>query len=120
MRNIAADRNIVHDMVIIVPDRVDDYLETLRQFATSTAGIRRAGAAALDLAYVAAGRFDGFWEMGLQRWDTAAGALLVLEAGGLITDFDGAGNWLESGNVIAANPKCLKAMLQVIKPRLSR
>lgn len=101
-------------------DRVDEYVDTLRQFATSTAGIRRAGAAALDLAYVAAGRFDGFWEMGLQRWDTAAGALLVLEAGGLITDFDGAGNWLESGNIIAANPKCLKAMLQVIKPRLSR
>jgi len=101
-------------------ERIDAYLETLRQFSTTTAGIRRAGAAALDLAYVAAGRFDGFWEAGLERWDTAAGALLVQEAGGLISDFNGGNEWFDSGDIIAANPKCLKAMLQVVKPQLGR
>lgn len=94
------------------------YLQTLEQFASQTAGIRRAGAAALDLAYVAAGRLDGFWEIGLQPWDIAAGALLVQEAGGLISDFDGGNEWMESGRIVAANPKCLKAMLQVIRPTL--
>ncbi len=94
------------------------YLQTLEQFASQTAGIRRAGAAALDLAYVAAGRLDGFWEIGLQPWDIAAGALLVQEAGGLISDFDGGNDWMESGRIVAANPKCLKAMLQVIRPAL--
>src|SRR5690606_23883637 len=62
------------------------YLQTLDKLALQTAGIRRAGAAALDLAYVAAGRLDGFWEIGLQEWDIAAGALLIQEAGGLISD----------------------------------
>jgi len=94
------------------------YLQTLEQFASRTAGIRRAGAAALDLAYVAAGRLDGFWEIGLQPWDIAAGALLVQEAGGLISDFDGGNDWMENGRIVAANPKCLKAMLQVIRPAL--
>ncbi|HMV71444.1 MAG TPA: inositol monophosphatase family protein [Pseudomonadales bacterium] len=94
------------------------YLRTLEQFATHSAGIRRAGAATLDLAYVAAGRLDGFWEIGLQPWDIAAGALLVQEAGGLVSDFDGGNNWMDSGRIVAANPKCLKAMLQVIRPAL--
>jgi myo-inositol-1(or 4)-monophosphatase len=94
------------------------YLHTLEQFASRSAGIRRAGAAALDLAYVAAGRLDGFWEIGLQPWDIAAGALLVQEAGGLISDFDGGNDWMESGRIVAANPKCLKAMLQVIRPAM--
>ena len=97
---------------------LDGYLQTLRAFARASAGIRRAGAATLDLAYVAAGRLDGFWEIGLQRWDIAAGALLVQEAGGLISDFDGGNDYLASGNIVAANPKCLKAMLQVIRPQL--
>jgi len=94
------------------------YLQTLEQSASRSAGIRRAGAAALDLAYVAAGRLDGFWEIGLQRWDIAAGALLVQEAGGLISDFNGGNGWMDSGRIVAANPKCLKAMLQVIRPAL--
>ncbi len=94
------------------------YLRTLEHFATRSAGIRRAGAAALDLAYVAAGRLDGFWEIGLQPWDMAAGALLIQEAGGLVSDFDGNNDWLNSGQIVAANPKCLKAMLQVIRPVL--
>ncbi|MCB1631191.1 MAG: inositol monophosphatase [Pseudomonadales bacterium] len=94
------------------------YLRTLEQFTTRSAGIRRAGAATLDLAYVAAGRLDGFWEIGLQPWDIAAGALLVQEAGGLVSDFDGGNDWMDSGRIVAANPKCLKAMLQVIRPAL--
>ncbi|MFZ1294703.1 MAG: inositol monophosphatase family protein [Pseudomonadales bacterium] len=97
---------------------IDAYLKVLREFASRSAGIRRAGAATLDLAYVAAGRLDGFWEMGLQPWDIAAGALMVQEAGGLVSDFDGGSNWLESGNIVAANPNCLKAMLQSIRPAL--
>ncbi len=94
------------------------YMETLQQLAERTAGIRRAGVAALDLAYVAAGRFEGFWEIGLQPWDIAAGALLVQEAGGLVSDFEGGNDWLESGDIVASNPKCLKPMLQVIRPLL--
>ena len=94
------------------------YMQTLHQFAERTAGIRRGGVASLDLAYVAAGRFDGFWVMGLQPWDVAAGALLVQEAGGLVSDFDGSHDWLDSGDIVAANPKCLKPMLQVIRPLL--
>ena len=98
--------------------RLDPYLTTLREIASRSSGIRRAGAASLDLAYVAAGRLDGYWEIGLQPWDIAAGALLVLEAGGLVSDFNGGNDWLTGGDVVAANPKCLKAMLQVIKPSL--
>jgi myo-inositol-1(or 4)-monophosphatase len=97
---------------------LDAYLNTLRSLSNGTAGIRRAGAASLDLAYVAAGRVDGFWEIGLSPWDIAAGALLVLEAGGLIGDFNGGNDYMTSGNVVCANPKCFKAMLQVIKPHL--
>ena len=99
-------------------ERIDAYFETLRSLADRTAGIRRGGAAALDLAYVAAGRLDGYWEVALQPWDIAAGSLLVQEAGGLVSDFDGGQGWLASGDIVAANPKCLKAMLQLIRPRL--
>ncbi|WP_372864011.1 inositol-1-monophosphatase [Spongiibacter sp.] len=94
------------------------YMRSLESVARETAGIRRAGSAALDLAYVAAGRLDGFWEIGLSKWDIAAGVLLVREAGGLISDFQGGGNYLESGNIVAANPKCLKGLLQAVKPHL--
>ncbi len=82
---------------------LEAYLKTLRVLITDTAGIRRAGSAALDLAYVAAGRLDGFWEFGLNPWDMAAGCLLIQEAGGLVTDIDGSDNHLETGNVLAAN-----------------
>jgi len=94
------------------------YTETLEKLAASCAGIRRAGAAALDLAYVAAGRLDGFWELGLSPWDIAAGSLLVREAGGLIADLNGNSDYLESGNVVCGNPKCFKAVLQVTRPTL--
>lgn len=96
-------------------DKLPAYAKTLAQLASQSAGIRRAGAASLDLAYVAAGRFDAFWEVGLSIWDIAAGALLVREAGGLIADLDGSENYLESGNIVCGNPKCFKAVLQASK-----
>jgi myo-inositol-1(or 4)-monophosphatase len=79
------------------------YLTTLSAVMTATSGVRRMGAAALDLAYVAAGRFDGFWEFGLSPWDIAAGLLLVREAGGYVSDLSGGHTMLTSGDVLAAN-----------------
>ncbi len=93
---------------------VDAYLRSMKAFMATTAGIRRAGAAALDLAYVACGRLDGFWEGGLKQWDMAAGCLLIEEAGGLVGDFVGGSSYLETGNIVAAPPKVFKRMLQVI------
>ncbi len=97
-------------------DRLEDYSKTLQVLAGQCAGIRRAGAASLDLAYVAAGRLDAFWEIGLSPWDMAAGALLIREAGGLVSDIDSSENFLKSGNIVAGNPKCFKAVLQAAKP----
>ena len=90
---------------------LDTYLEMFKDIFSQSSGVRRAGSAALDLAYVAAGRLDGFWEIGLKPWDMAAGALMIKEAGGIITDFSGKDNYLESGNVIAGNLK-LHAQLE--------
>lgn len=98
---------------------LDVYLKTFKALFPMTAGIRRPGSAALDLAYVAAGRLDGFWEIGLNPWDIAAGTLLVQEAGGLISDFGGGNDYFETGNVVAGNPKVFKAILQAIRPHLS-
>ena len=81
-----------------------------------TAGIRRAGSAALDLAYLAAGRLDGFWEIGLKEWDFAAGILLVQEAGGVVTDFSFNDDFVKSGNIITGNPKMHQALYQSIEP----
>ena len=99
---------------------IDGYMGSLRAFIGPIAGIRRAGAAALDLAYVAAGRLDGYWEAGLHPWDIAAGALLVREAGGLISDFEGLDSFLDSGNVVAATPKLLRPMLSTVHPHLGK
>lgn len=96
---------------------LDDYLRMFRNVTMATSGIRRPGAAALDLAWVACGRIDGFWEIGLSPWDMAAGALLVREAGGLIGDLDGNEGYLESGRVVATNSKLFAAMLQLLKQR---
>lgn len=98
---------------------LESYLATFKALFPMTAGIRRAGSAALDLAYVAAGRLDGFWEIGLQPWDMAAGVLLVQEAGGLVSDFSGGNDYMQTGNLICANPKVFKAMHQHIRPHLS-
>lgn len=95
---------------------LDVYLETFKAMFPMTSGIRRAGSAALDLSYVAAGRLDGFWELGLSKWDMAAGILLVQEAGGLMSDFTGSDDYFESGNIVCAGPKVFKAMLQHIQP----
>ncbi|WP_455366307.1 inositol monophosphatase family protein [Kaarinaea lacus] len=97
---------------------LDAYLAMFKELFPMTAGIRRAGAASLDLAYVAAGRLDGFWEIGLQPWDMAAGALLIEEAGGFVSDFSGQNQFLETGNLVAANPKLLKPILEKIQPHL--
>jgi myo-inositol-1(or 4)-monophosphatase len=97
---------------------LDAYLGMFKDMITDTAGIRRPGSAALDLAYIAAGRLDGFWELGLAEWDMAAGTLLVKEAGGVVTDISGGERHLESGNVIAAGIKTHAAMLKLIKPHL--
>ena len=100
-------------------DNLDNYLGMFRDLTGQTAGIRRAGAASLDLAYVAAGRFDAFWEFGLSEWDMAAGALLIQEAGGLVSDFSGSHEFLEKGQIVAGNTKCFKAVLTAIQPHLS-
>lgn len=94
---------------------LDRYLAIFREMLQSTAGQRRAGSAALDLAYVAAGMVDGFWEFNLKPWDIAAGYLLIKEAGGLVCDFDGGQEMLSSGNIIAANPKLVSPILKIIQ-----
>lgn len=99
---------------------IPQYMQSLEAVAKQTAGVRRAGAASLDLAYVAAGRLDGFWEIGLKKWDIAAGALLIREAGGLLSDFQGGNHFMESGNIVAGNPKCFKALLQTVQPFLGK
>jgi myo-inositol-1(or 4)-monophosphatase len=101
------------------PDQdVDAYLETLKAFIKNTVGVRRAGSAALDLAYVAAGRLDGFWEFGLNPWDMAAGIVLIQEAGGLVGDFSGGHHHMQTGNIVTGNPKIFKAMLQILRSHL--
>ncbi|MFC3609104.1 type III secretion system regulator SuhB [Stutzerimonas tarimensis] len=100
-------------------DNLDSYLEMFRSLVGPTAGIRRAGAASLDLAYVAAGRYDAFWEFGLSEWDMAAGALLIQEAGGLVSDFSGGHQFLDKGHIVAGNTKCFKAVLTAIQPHLT-
>jgi myo-inositol-1(or 4)-monophosphatase len=84
-----------------------------KELMQKTSGIRRPGAASLDLAYVACGRLDGFWEFGLSPWDVAGGALLISEAGGLISDLAGNESYLETGNVIAGTPKVFAQLLQI-------
>ncbi len=95
---------------------LDTYLKMMKTMIEHTAGLRRPGAAALDLAYVAAGFYDGFWEVGLNPWDVAAGSLLVQEAGGLIGDLSGEGDYLHGGQVIAANPKIFAQMVSALAP----
>jgi myo-inositol-1(or 4)-monophosphatase len=96
-------------------DRLDLYMRQLRTMMSTCAGVRRAGAAALDLAYVACGRLDAFWELGLSPWDMAAGSLLVLEAGGLVGDLKGDNTYLESGDIAAATPKVFPALLEALR-----
>ncbi|MDE1460517.1 inositol monophosphatase family protein [Spartinivicinus poritis] len=101
-------------------DKIDDYLGIFKSLVEQTAGIRRAGSAALDLAYIAAGRYDAYWEFGLNQWDIAAGVLLIQEAGGLVSDFKGGHEFMDNGQVVAGNPKCFKSVLQQVQPHISK
>lgn len=103
---------------VVNQEMLDTHLTLLKSFLQKTAGARREGAASLDLCAVAAGRLDGFFEFNLKPWDCAAGALIVQEAGGIVTDMQGNANWLQSGDVVAANPKVLAQMLQIIGQQL--
>ncbi|HEY6482889.1 MAG TPA: inositol monophosphatase family protein [Steroidobacteraceae bacterium] len=93
------------------------YLAMLKAVMEHTAGVRRPGSAALDLAYVAAGRTDAFWEIGLSAWDTAAGTLLIQEAGGRIGTLTG-GEYRQKGNILAGSPKVYSAMLELLAPHV--
>lgn len=97
-------------------ERYQDYLKVFEACMPVCARIRCTGSAALDLAYVAAGRYDGYWSQGLYSWDIAAGTLLVFEAGGLLSDFSGGEKYMDSGNIIASTPKMLKELMQTIAP----
>jgi myo-inositol-1(or 4)-monophosphatase len=99
-------------------DLIAAYTNSLQAVLPYCGDVRRAGAATLDLAYVAAGRLDGFWELGLKPWDLAAGSLMIKEAGGLVCDLNGSENYLKNGNIVAGNPKVLKLLLQQIRPHL--
>ncbi|MFM1886950.1 MAG: hypothetical protein RL026_2107 [Pseudomonadota bacterium] len=97
---------------------LDAYLAMLRTVMTTAAGVRRPGSASLDLAYVAAGRTDGFFEIGLAPWDTAAGVLLVKEAGGLFGAMDGS-EYRQRGNIVAGNPRVYMELVQALGPHLT-
>ncbi|HET8696692.1 MAG TPA: inositol monophosphatase family protein, partial [Gammaproteobacteria bacterium] len=95
---------------------IDRYLGMLKAVMLEASGVRRPGSAALDLCYVAAGRVDAFFELGLAKWDIAAGALIIREAGGRISDFRGGDGYLDSGNVVAGNPKVYAALSKLLAP----
>ncbi len=92
----------------------NEYMKGFSPLFSPSGGLRHCGSAALGLAYVAAGRVDGHWEMGLAEWDIAAGALLVIEAGGLVSDLHGGETFLQTGNILAAPPKVFKGMLRAL------
>ena len=92
------------------------YLKSFRRIFVETGSIRRAGSAALDLAYIACGRMDGFWEMALAPWDVGAGALLIREAGGVVTDFFGRDRFLDRGHILAGTPGVHRQLLCLLSP----
>ena len=96
---------------------LDSYLAMLKAVMHSTAGVRRPGAAALDLAYVAAGRLDAFWELGLSPWDTAAGMLLITEAGGMVGRLNG-GEYKNEGDIVVGTPKVYAPLLELLAPHV--
>ncbi|OHX13021.1 inositol monophosphatase family protein [Chromobacterium sphagni] len=99
---------------------LDQYMGMLKDVIAKTAGVRREGAAALDLCNVACGRVEGFFELNLKPWDIAAGSLIVQEAGGIVTDFTGEQGWLESGDIVAASPKVLAQLLHILTPHVAK
>jgi myo-inositol-1(or 4)-monophosphatase len=96
---------------------LDNYMAMMKTVIQQTAGIRRAGSAALDLAYVAAGRLDGFWEFGLSPWDTAAGTLLITEAGGMVGTLTG-GEYKQEGHILVGTPKVYAPLLEALAPNV--
>jgi myo-inositol-1(or 4)-monophosphatase len=98
-------------------DYLENYLEVFKHLMTHTRGIRRLGSAAIDLCFTACGRFDAFFEYSLSPWDVAAGALILQEAGGVVTDFEGGANWLHGRQILGSNAHISAAMLKVIKDR---
>jgi len=99
---------------------IDEYLQSFKEIVLKSIGVRRIGSAALDLAYVAAGRFDAFWEIALSPWDIAAGTLLIQEAGGVVSDLNGRDKHMQSGNVLAGNIKVHRQLELLVKPYLSQ
>ncbi len=100
-------------------EHMDAYMAILRDMMPKTSGLRRPGSAALDLAYTAAGRYDGFFETALKPWDIAAGCLLIQEAGGMVGDLQGRDNYLKTGHICAGNPDIYPQLLEVIAPHLT-
>lgn len=100
-------------------DYLESWISTFRVLLPQTSGVRRAGSAALDLAHVACGRLDGFWEFGLSPWDMAAGCLLIQEGGGLVGDFRGEQHYLENGNLVAGNPKIYPEVLRLVQQNVA-
>ena len=96
-------------------ERIELYTKQLKNLMQKSAGVRRAGAAALDLAYVACGRLDAFWELGLSPWDMAAGVLMIQEAGGLVGDTRGDDGFMESGEIACATPKIFPTLLEALR-----
>lgn len=99
---------------------LEPYFGMLKKAIAGTAGVRRPGAAAIDLCYVAAGRLDAFWEIGLSKWDLAGGALVIREAGGIVTGLDGGEDFLETGHVLAATPKIHTAVARLFAPEIAQ
>ena len=99
---------------------IEPYLDIFRDIFSSTSGVRRAGAASLDLAYVAAGKLDGFFEIGLKPWDLAAGVLMIQEAGGVVTDFSGNHDYFETGNIVCGSPRMHAILLDKIAPHANK
>lgn len=99
-------------------DMLEDYLPCFKEIFLSVSGIRRCGAAAIDLAYTACGTFDGFWELSLKPWDIAAGILMIEEAGGIVSDFRGKKEYLTSGNIIGASKKSYEPLFNIVNKHL--
>jgi myo-inositol-1(or 4)-monophosphatase len=112
---INLEEGLIGTGVPIRATNLDDYIPMLRQVVAASSGVRRAGSASLDLAYVAAGRLDAFWELNLKPWDIAAGILLVQEAGGIVSEIFGAEDVLKTGNVLAATPKLHPTMSELLR-----
>ncbi len=101
-------------------DRIDDYIEAMKVLMQSTRGIRRFGSAAIDLCYIAAGRFDGFWEHALHAWDVAAGTFILQQAGGKTVDFNGGENWLFGGEIVSASNSYFPEFFNVVNKHLGK